>query len=196
MSPFSREIASDLFSRRWADNYFAEVEQAAFSPANVVPGIGHSPDKMLQFRIFAYADTQRYRLGVNYESLDVNRPRCPAHNYHRGGSMRAETEGGRPNYEPNSFGGPTESGQSSPPLPLDGAADRYDHREGNDDYSQAGNLFRLMAPDERQRLINAIVRAMRQVPETIQRRQIEHFRRADPRYGDGVAQGLGLAAAA
>src|SRR6478672_11466452 len=114
-------------------NYFAEVEQASFSPANVVPGVSHSPDKMLQFRIFSYADAHRYRLGVNYESLPVNRPRCPVHNYHRDGAMRFDgNEGGAVNYEPNSFGGPVEDPQfKEPPLPVSGAADRYDHRAGN-----------------------------------------------------------------
>ena len=112
------------------DNYFAEVEQAGFSPANVVPGISHSPDKMLQVRIFGYADAHRYRLGVNYESLPVNRPRCPVHNYHRDGAMRFDgNDGGAVNYEPNSFGGPKEDPAfREPPLHITGDADRYDHR--------------------------------------------------------------------
>ncbi len=165
-------------------NYFAEVEQAAFSPANGVPGIGHSPDKMLQFRIISYAAPQRYRLGVNHESLDVNRPRCPMHNYHRAGQMRMDTADRAPNYEPNSFGGPVEGAAAEPALLIDGSAARYDHRDGNDDYTQAGNLFRLMPADEQQRLVASIVGAMRNVPESIQRRQVEHYRRADPAYGE------------
>lgn len=173
-------------------NYFAEVEQAAFSPANVVPGIGHSPDKMLRFRIFSYADTQRCRLWVNHESLDVNRPRCPMHNYHRAGQMRMDTADGAPNYEPNSFGGPVEDATAEPALPINGSAARYDHRDGNNGYTQAGNLFRLMPADEQQRLITSIVGAMRNVRESIQRRQVEHFRRADPAYGQGAARGLGI----
>jgi catalase len=176
------------------ENYFAEVEQASFSPANMVPGIGHSPDKMLQFRIFSYADAHRYRLGVNYESLPVNRPRCPVHTYHRDGAMRFDgNEGGAINYEPNSRGGPREDPSfKEPPLALSGAADRYDHRVGNDDYTQAGNLFRLMPAAEKARLIANIVSAMGSVPREIQLRQIEHFAKADPAYGAGVAQGLGL----
>ena len=175
------------------ENYFAEVEQSTFSPANQVPGIGHSPDKMLQFRIVSYADAHRYRLGVNYESLPVNSARCPVHSYHRDGAMRFDgNDGGAVNYEPNSFGGPVEGGASEPPLKIDGDADRYDHRAGNDDYTQAGDLFRLMAPDQRQRLIDNLVRAMQSVPEDIQQRQISHFRKADPAYGEGVARGLGL----
>src|SRR6202521_2008072 len=156
------------------DNYFAEVEQASFSPANVVPGISHSPDKMLQFRIFAYADAHRYRLGVNHESLPVNRPHCPVHDYHRDGAMRFDDNcGGAVNYEPNSFGGPVEDPQfKEPPLPISGAGDRYDHRVGNDDYSQVGALFRLMSQEQQQQLFDNIAAAMRGVPEAIQLRQI------------------------
>ncbi len=176
------------------DNYFAEVEQASFSPANVVPGISHSPDKMLQFRIFSYADAHRHRLGVNYEALPVNKPRCPVHNYHRDGAMRFDgNEGGKVNYEPNSFNGPKEDHRfKEPPLPIEGAADRYDHRVGNDDYTQAGNLFRLLSQAERDRLMDAIAGAMTGVPEFIQQRQIGHFAKADPAYGAGVAKRLGL----
>ncbi len=176
------------------DNYFAEVEQASFSPANVVPGISHSPDKMLQFRIFSYADAHRHRLGVNYEALPVNKPRCPVHNYHRDGAMRFDgNEGGKVNYEPNSFNGPKEDHRfKEPPLPIEGAADRYDHRAGNDDYTQAGNLFRLLSQAERDRLMDAIAGAMTGVPEFIQQRQIGHFAKADPAYGAGVAKRLGL----
>jgi catalase len=176
------------------DNYFAEVEQASFSPANVVPGISHSPDKMLQFRVFSYADAHRHRLGVNYEALPVNKPRVPVHNYHRDGAMRFDgNDGGKVNYEPNSFGGPKEDHRfKEPPLPIEGAADRYDHRAGNDDYTQAGNLFRLMSQAQRDGLMDAIAGAMTGVPEFIQQRQIGHFTKADPAYGAGVAKRLGL----
>ncbi|MCC7414331.1 MAG: catalase [Gammaproteobacteria bacterium] len=179
-------------------NYFAEVEQSSFSPANVVPGIGHSPDKMLQFRIFSYADAHRYRLGVNYESLPVNRPRCPVHSYHRDGASRYDDNGGGAvNYEPNSFAGPAEDARwREPPLRIDGDADRYDHREGNDDFGQAGDLFRLMSPAQQTRLMDRIAAAMDGVPAAIQRRQIGHFRKADPAYGEGVATRLGIAAPA
>ena len=175
-------------------NYFAEVEQASFSPANVVPGIGHSPDKMLQFRIFSYADAHRYRLGVNYESLPVNRPRCPVHTYHRDGLMRFDgNEGGAVNYEPNRFDGPVEDPKfKEPPLRISGDADRYDHREGNDDYTQAGNLYRLMTGEEQMRLMDNIARAMQGVPKEILRRQIAHFHRADSAYGAGVSCRVGV----
>ncbi|ERS14300.1 catalase [Alloalcanivorax xenomutans] len=184
----------ELTLNRNPENYFAEVEQASFSPANVVPGISHSPDKMLQFRIFSYADAHRYRLGVNYESLPVNLPRCPVHGYHRDGRMRFDGNGGGSvNYEPNSFGGPVEDPAfREPPLNISGDADRYDHREGNDDYTQAGDLFRLMTPEQQERLFGNIARAMGGVPEEIVRRQLEHFEKADPAYAAGVAKALGL----
>jgi catalase len=176
------------------ENYFAEVEQAAFEPSNVVPGIGFSPDKMLQFRIFAYADAHRYRLGTNYAGLPVNKARCPVHTYHRDGAMRFDDNGGGSvSYEPNSFGGPKENPSlKEPPLKISGEADRYDHRIGNDDYTQAGNLFRLMKPDQKKQLIENIVNAMKPAPRYIQERQLEHFYKADPEYGKGVAKGLGL----
>jgi catalase len=174
------------------DNYFAEVEQSAFSPGNVVPGIGHSPDKMLQFRVVSYADAHRYRLGVNYEQLPVNKPRCPVHTYHRDGAMRFDDNGGGSvNYEPNGFGGPEQDPSfKEPPLPLDGDADRYDHRDGNDDFTQAGDLFRLMPADEKNRLFAAIAGAMAGVPQDIVERQLAHFDKADPAYGAGVRKAL------
>lgn len=175
-------------------NYFAEVEQAAFTPANVVPGISHSPDKMLQARIFSYGDAHRYRLGVNSHALPVNAPRCPVFHYQRDGAMRFDGNfGGAVNYEPNSSNGPKECPAfAEPPLALSGTADRHDHRLGNDDYTQPGNLFRLMTPDQQQRLFGNIARHMAGVPQEIQLRAICHFFRADPAYGMGVATALGL----
>jgi catalase len=180
---------------RNVENYFAEVEQAAFSPVNIVPGMGYSPDKMLQARLVSYPDAHRYRVGTNYESLPVNSPKAEVHTYHRDGAMRFDANGGKaPNYEPNSFGGPKETpAYRERPVHLDGeVADRYNHRDGNDDYTQAGDLFRLMTPDAQKRLIENIVGSMRGIPEHIQRLQISHFYKADPRYGLGVASGLGV----
>ena len=184
----------ELELNRNPDNYHAQVEQAAFSPANVVPGIGYSPDRMLQFRLFSYADAQRYRIGGNADLLPVNQPRCPVHSYHRDGAMRFDANGGGAvNYEPNSFGGPREDASfREPPLKISGDADRYDHRDGNDDYSQAGALFRLMSDDQKRQLMDNIAAAMVGVPEDILRRQIAHFAKADPAYGEGVAQRVGL----
>jgi len=174
------------------ENYFAEIEQSAFSPANVVPGISHSSDKMLQFRIFSYADAHRYRLGVNYEHLPVNRPRCPVATYHRDGAMRFDDNGGGAvNYEPNSYGGPTEDARFlEPSLKISGDADRHDHREGNDDTTQAGNLYRLMPQAERNRLHKAIAGAMEGVPQEIVERQLAHFAKADKAYAEGVRKAL------
>src|ERR1700726_160201 len=158
------------------ENYFAEVEQAAFAPSNVVPGISFSPDKMLQFRIFSYGDAHRYRLGSpNYMALPVNRPRCPVHTYNRDGFMRFDGNyGSAVNYEPNSFGGPVEDHRfKEPPFKISGDADRYDRydqRPGDDDYTQAGNLFRLMSKDEQKRLLANTERAMKGVPEEIKLR--------------------------
>ena len=179
------------------ENYFAEVEQSAFSPANVVPGISFSPCKMLQARIFAYADAHRYRLGDNYESLPINRPRAAeASNYQRDGFMRFDGNAGAAvNYEPNTFGGPTEDPTySEPPLKISGDADRYEQKRGvDDDYIQPGNLFRLMPPDEQKRLIEAIAGAMKNVPVRIQKKMVAHLRKADRAYGSGVAKILKLA---
>lgn len=176
------------------ENYFAEVEQAAFEPANMPPGIGASPDKMLQARLISYPDAHRYRIGVNYRQLPVNRPRGPVHTYHRDGHMRFDGNGAAsPVYEPNSFGGPAQdAAYREPPLRIGGDADRYDHRAGNDDYTQAGDLYRLMKPEERARLVANIVAAMKEVAREIQLRQIGHFYKADPAYGEGVARGLGI----
>ena len=175
------------------ENYFADVEQSAFSPANVVPGISQSPDKMLQFRIFSYADAHRYRLGVNYENLPVNKPRVPVNTYHRDGSVRFDGNyGGKINYEPNSFDGPAENAKfKEPALKITGDADRYDHRKGNDDYSQAGNLYRLMPTGEKNRLHKAIAGAMKGVPKRIIEKQLKHFAKADKAYAAGVKKALG-----
>lgn len=177
-------------------NQFAEVEQAAFEPGNLPPGLGASPDKMLQARLMSYPDAHRYRIGVNYASLPVNKPRCPVHSYHRDGHMRFDgNASGEPVYEPNSIGGATQSEDPrvpEPPPRISGHAARWDHREGNDDYQQAGDLFRLMSAEKRQELIDNIVAAMRDVPLEIQARQIGHFLKADPDYGAGVAEGLGI----
>jgi len=178
------------------DNYFAEIEQAAFAPSNIVPGIGFSPDKMLQARIFSYADAHRYRLGTHYEALPVNAPHSQVQHYHKDGSMRFfdnNTTNPDAYYEPNSFDGPKDNKQfAEPPLRLHGDADRYDHRGGNDDYSQAGDLFRLFDAGQKQRLFENIAAAMQGVPEVIQDRQIGLFARCDPAYGAGVAKALNL----
>jgi catalase len=176
------------------ENYFAEVEQAAFEPRNIVPGMGYSPDKMLQGRLISYPDAHRYRLGVNYDALPINRPQCPFATYHRDGAMRFDDNGGSsPNYEPNSFGGPTEDPRYiERPKPVAGTVARHSHRDESDHYTQAGNLFRLMKPDEKERLISNISGSLSQAPRHIQERQLCHFFRADPAYGEGVAKAIGI----
>jgi catalase len=176
------------------ENFFADVEQSAFNPAQVVPGIGFSPDRMLQARLFSYGDAQRYRLGVNHHQIPVNRPRCPYHSFHRDGAMRVDgNHGGTLAYEPNSYGEWQEQPDfREPPLSLEGAADHWNHRVDEDYYSQPGALFRLMDAEQKQALFENTARAMQGVPEAIQRRHVEHCRKADQAYGEGVAKALGL----
>ncbi|WP_407179896.1 catalase [Bradyrhizobium sp. STM 3562] len=180
---------------RWPDNYFAEVEQAAFSPANVVPGIGFSPDKMLQARLFSYADTQRYRLGVNFNHIPVNAPKCPFHSYHRDGAMRTDGNlGATPNYWPNSKGAwiDRDPRLAEPPLEWSGAATHWDHRVDDDHYEQPGNLFRKMTLGQRQVLFENTARAMGDARLEVKQRHIANCMKADAAYGAGVAQALGL----
>ncbi|WP_026561682.1 catalase KatA [Bacillus sp. J37] len=177
------------------ENYFAEVEQATFSPGTLVPGIDVSPDKMLQGRLFAYHDAHRYRVGANHQALPINRARNEVKNYQRDGQMRFDDNGGKSvYYEPNSFGGPTETPENKQAAyPVSGVAESvaYDH---NDHYTQAGDLYRLMTEEQRAHLVSNIVGAMKPVErDEIKLRQIGHFYKADPEYGTRVAEGLGLA---
>lgn len=207
------------------ENYFAEVEQSAFNPQNIIDGIGFSPDKMLQGRLFSYGDAQRYRLGVNLHQIPVNRPRCPVHSYHRDGSMRVDGNyGSTLGYEPNSYGewkdnpslkepplrvynssgvvsaarvgasasGPHGSG--NPGYPTAGVdIYNYPEREYDDDYySQPGDLFRLMPPEEQQLLFENTARAMAGCATFIKERHARNCYKADPAYGEGVARALGI----
>ncbi len=177
------------------ENYFAEVEQATFSPGNFVPGIEASPDKMLQGRLFAYADAHRYRVGANHNALPINRPIAEVNNYQRDGFMRPDNNGGSAvYYEPNSFSGPKESpADRTSAYEISGMADSVRHNH-DDHYTQAGDLYRLMSEEERARLVANIVGAMKPVEsDEIKLRQIQHFYKADPEYGTRVAEGLGLA---
>jgi catalase len=176
------------------ENYFAEVEQSAFNPANIVPGLGYSPDKMLQGRLFSYGDAQRYRLGVNHHQIPVNAPRCPYHSYHRDGAMRFDGNyGSTLGYEPNSFGEWREQPDfSEPPLDLEGAAGRWSHREDDDYYSQPGALFRLMSAAQKEALFGNTARAMGDAPREIKVRHIGNCLKADKAYGEGVAKALGI----
>jgi catalase len=148
---------------RYPDNYFAEVEQAAFSPANIVPGIGFSPDKMLQGRLFSYGDTQRYRLGVNFNHIPVNAPKCPFQAYHRDGQMRTDGNlGATKNYNPNNqVLWDDQPEYAEPSLELEGDAEHYDHRLEDDHWEQPGNLFRKMTLQQRRLLFGNTARAMK-----------------------------------
>ncbi len=177
------------------ENYFAEVEQSAFNPANIVPGISFSPDKMLQGRLFAYGDTQRYRLGVNHNSIPVNAARCPVHGYHRDGAMRVDGNyGSTIGYEPNSIGEWAEQPDfSEPPLRLNGDANHWDFREDDDDYyTQTRLLFRSMSDEQQLVLFENTARAMGDAPKKIKIRHIVNCAKADPAYGKGVAKALGI----
>ena len=182
----------ELELNRNPDNYFAEVEQVAMSPANVVPGISFSPDRMLQGRLFSYGDAHRYRLGVNHQQIPVNAPRCPFHNYHRDGAMRVDGNSGNGvTYEPNSFGAFQQQPDfSEPPLSLEGAADHWNHREDTDYFSQPRKLFELLSPEEHQRMFERIAGDMKDVPAYIQARQIALFSEVHPQYGAGVQSAL------
>ncbi len=173
------------------ENVFAEIEQAAFSPANIVPGIGYSPDKMLQARLFSYGDAQRYRLGVNHHHIPVNAPRCPFHSYHRDGAMRTDGNlGGTPTYWPNSKGEWAHQPQlNGPPLELSGAADHWEHQL-DDDYEQPGDLFRMMAPAQKLALFENTARAMGDARDEVKQRHIDNCTKADPEYGQGVAEAV------
>jgi len=176
------------------ENYFADVEQAAFNPANIIPGIGFSPDKMLQGRLFSYGDAQRYRLGVNHHLIPVNKAKSPVTSYHRDGQMRTDGNfGATIGYEPNSYGEWQEQPEyKEPPLKLEGAADHWNHREDNDYYTQAGNLFRMMSKEQQQVLFENTARNMGDAPKEIKIRHIKNCLEADKAYGEGVAKAAGI----
>ncbi|BAH16763.1 catalase [Macrococcoides caseolyticum] len=180
------------------ENYFAEVEQAAFAPTNIIPGLDFSPDKMLQGRLFSYGDTQRYRLGVNHFQIPVNQPKgltgggCP---FSRDGQMRVDGNlGGHTNYYPNQYGDHQDDARyKKPALELDGAAYEWNFREDDNNYfEQPGRLFNLLSPEEQQRLFENTANEMAPVSEHIKHRHIRHCYKADPLYGQGVAQAMGI----
>ncbi|MBK5721343.1 catalase [Dysgonomonas sp. Marseille-P4677] len=174
-------------------NYFNEIEQAAFSPSNFVPGIASSPDKMLQIRLFSYPDTHRHRLGANFDQLPVNAPKCPMHNYQRDGYMNIGNQAA-PNYYPNSFNGATPDAKFTPPsINVQGIAARHEYPLGDIDYVQAGELYsRVMSDYDRNNLISNIVGHIKNAQQRIQYRQTAIFYKAHPEYGTRVAEGLGL----
>ena len=180
------------------ENYFADVEQAAFAPTNIIPGIGFSPDKMLQGRIFSYGDTQRYRLGVNHHQIPVNQPKgaenvCP---FSRDGQMRTDGNmGAHTNYYPNSYGAHNSQEHAKQPSMEMEMSTIYEHNFRDDDdnyYEQPGKLFRLQSDEEKERLFGNTARAMEGTTERTQHRHIRNCYKADPAYGEGVAKALGV----
>lgn len=177
------------------ENYFLDVEQAAFAPSNLVPGISVSPDRMLQARLVNYADAERYRLGVNRHQIPVNAPRCPVHTNHRDGQGRVDSNyGSRPHYEPNSFNQWQEQPQfAEPPLKIDGHAAIFDFREDDNDYfSQPRALFDLMNDTQKQALFDSTAAAMGDALDFIKYRHIRNCYFCDKAYGEGVAKALGM----
>lgn len=179
------------------ENYFADVEQSAFSPAHIVPGIGLSPDKMLQGRLFSYGDAQRYRLGVNHHAIPVNAPKCPVTAYHRDGMMRVDGNyGATKGYEPNSHQVWQEQGEyREPMLGLEGDAGHYNpaDEKGDDCFYQAGDLYRLMTEDKKQLLIENTAGNISGVTKNVQIRHVVHCYLADCDYGKRMADALGFA---
>ncbi|MCX8515353.1 MAG: catalase [Burkholderiales bacterium] len=176
------------------ENYFMEVEQSAFSPSNVIAGVGVSPDKMLQARLLAYPDAHRYRIGTNFSQLDVNRPICPVNNYQRDGAMAINHLNNKEqinnvNFYPNEQSGypSPDSSCQEPPLPILGDAwiKAYDSQD-EDNFSQAGNLFRLMTQGQKQQLVNNIASGLAQASVTIQDKMLKQFYAADQEYGDMI----------
>ena len=177
------------------DNYFADVEQAAFNPSSIVPGIGLSPDKLLQGRLFSYGDAQRYRLGVNAHQIPVNQAKVPVHAYHRDGAMRVDGNyGATKGYFPNSIDEWEDQPEyAEPPFEMDGLVDRHDRYEYPDDvFYQPGNLYRLLAEDKKALLIDNTAHEIAPVTENIKYRHAAHCYMADPDYGTRLAKALGL----
>eukprot|EP00126_Sphaerothecum_destruens_P012816 Sdes_comp21944_c0_seq1m20486 len=198
-----REIGTLCLNQN-PQNYFQDVEQAAFSPSHLVPGIEPSPDKMLQARLFSYPDTHRHRLGVNYHQIPVNCPyRAKVMNHQRDGSMCVNgNQGSMPSYEPNSFTAPAQDDLHSKPsatnqsykdchpFEVEGRADRYPQTawKGQDDFVQAGNLYRLMSSHQKEQLVHNIAKHLACARSDIQERQVAIFRKCDPQYGDSIAK--------
>ncbi|KAG2204543.1 hypothetical protein INT47_012602 [Mucor saturninus] len=174
------------------ENYFAETEQAAFSPSHTVPGIDVSADRMLQGRLFSYPDTHRHRLGANYAQIPINQPHSRVANHQRDGAMAVLGNGGSgPNYEPNSFGGPYQNNVSATTFTAEeiyGATGRHTYELTDDDFVQAGDLYRLLSAEEKTHLVNNISGHLKNAKKHIQERQLAHFKRADAEYGQRIEE--------
>ncbi|KAJ1798127.1 catalase A [Coemansia sp. RSA 2399] len=172
------------------ENYFAEVEQAAFSPSHMVPGIAPSPDRMLQGRLFSYPDTHRHRLGANYLQIPINRPISSVANHQRDGPMCTTDNGGRrPNYEPNSFGGPAQQPQSqeiAAQFHVEGLVRRHTYSITDEDFDQPRALYRLLSPDEQQDLVDNIAGNIALAKPVFQRSILPHLKRIDGEFGGRI----------
>jgi catalase len=183
------------------ENHFAEVEQAALSPSNLVPGIGLSPDKMLMGRIFSYHDTHLHRIGTNYEQLPINATRCPVHSYSKDGHMTHRHAGAQPVYAPNSYGGPQADPSTERPTWWVEAAElgryAYQAHTDDDDFVQPGALYRDVMDDvDRDHLVtNIVAHASDHVSADVQARVVDYWTSVDPDLGARVATGLGHGAA-
>ena len=179
---------------RNAENFHAEVEQSAFSPASLVPGISFSPDKLLQGRLFSYGDAARYRLGVNHHQIPVNAPKVPVHSYHRDGAMRVDGNyGSTTSYFPNSYGVWEDQPEyEEPPFPMEGEVKRYNKYDGDNWWYQPGDLYRLLEPDKKDQLIDNTVNNIKPVTNNIKYRHAAHCYIADKEYGERIAKGLDL----
>jgi catalase len=186
--------AGVLELNRNPENYFADVEQSAFNPASIIPGIGFSPDKMLQGRLFSYGDAQRYRLGVNHNLIPVNAPKCPSHIYHRDGQMRVDgNQGATLGYHPNSSGEwAAQPEQTEPPLALKGTVDHHSQYSDDNCFYQPGDLYRLMTPEKRALLIKNTAASIAPVTNNIKYRHAAHCYLADAEYGKNLTKTLGL----
>ncbi len=185
---------------RNVENYFAETEQACFAPNNLVPGIGASPDKMLQGRLLAYQDAHRYRVGTNANQLPVNAAKCPVHHYQRDGAMAggcpmqsaSKIQDSSVNYYPNdqiNQGAPVpEPSVEEPAMPVleDAWVKRYAVADDEDHYSQAGDLYRLMSDSQKDQLTRTIGEGLIHASDSIQQRMLTQFAKADPDYARRV----------
>ncbi|CAF0789555.1 unnamed protein product [Didymodactylos carnosus] len=179
---------------RLPTNHYAEVEQLAFSPGSLIPGIELSPDKMLQARAFAYSDAQRYRLGKNYTQLPVNRPLNPVANNFRGGYMCLNNQNGAPHYFPNSFHGAATSYRFKEKIyPIEGNVSRYECSIDSDEFSQSKTFYRqVLGPDERLQLARNLAKSLAPVQQFIIKRALENFSNVDLELSDNIQHFLQL----
>jgi catalase len=190
-----QEVGKLTLDRNPTD-FHAEIEQAAFEPNNLVPGIGASPDKMLLARLTSYADAHRARLGANYKHIPVNAPKCPVHSYGKGGAMRIQKTSD-PVYAPNSKGGAHADGERYPEDAVWSASGEfvraaYTLRKDDDDFGQPGTLVReVMNDEQRDRLVTNVVNHLTDgVTGPVLERALEYWKKIDGDVGERIANGV------